>query len=80
MNGLPMMPNPMGMGGMPMQQPQQPQFPMNQLYSFAQQFQTQNPQMDPRYMVQQMINNGQMTQQQYNQYREIANRMTGLNM
>lgn len=44
-----------------------------QLQQFASRFQNQNPQA----MVQNLLNSGQMTQQQFEQYRAIANQITG---
>lgn len=44
--------------------------------NFAQQFKQQNS-MTPQQKVQQLLNSGQMTQQQFNQLREIANQITG---
>ena len=43
---------------------------------FAQQFQQQNN-LTPQQKVQQLLNSGQMSQQQFNQLREIANQITG---
>lgn len=47
---------------------------MSNFNSFAQQI-TQ----DPRAIAQQMMNNGQMTQQQFDQCRMMANSLTGKN-
>lgn len=35
---------------------------------------------DPKQQVQQLLNSGQMTQEQFNQFREMANQITGKNM
>lgn len=44
--------------------------------SFAQQFNNQGSQ-NPQQVVQNLLNNGQMTQDQFNQIRDIANAITG---
>lgn len=44
--------------------------------SFAQQFSQQN-RMTPEQKVRQMLNSGQMTQQQFNTFAQIADRLTG---
>lgn len=46
-----------------------------QFEAFARNFQ-QNGQ-NPRQLVQQLLNQGKMTQAQFNQYRDIANQITG---
>lgn len=53
-----------------------PQQFKQQLDAFMRNFQQggQNPQQ----IVQQLLNSGQMTQGQFNQYRDIANQITGL--
>ena len=53
-------------------QPQQPDL-MQQFKIFAQNYKG----MDPQMVVQQLINSGQMTQEQFNQLRAIANQLTG---
>lgn len=55
---------------------QNPQQFKAQFENFARNFQQggQNPQQT----VQQLLNSGQMTQSQFNQFREIANQITGL--
>lgn len=40
----------------------------NQIQNFGQKFQQENPGMHPQAMVQQMMNNGQMTQEQFQYY------------
>lgn len=49
---------------------------MQNFNAFAKNLQGKNPQQ----MVQEMLNNGKMTQAQYNQLRTMANRITGMNM
>lgn len=53
-----------------------PQQFKQQFENFARNFQQggQNPQA----LVQQLLNQGKMTQSQFNQYRDIANQITGL--
>ena len=46
---------------------------------FANQFRQSNTN-SPEAVVRQMISSGQMTQEQFNQYRTIANQITGRNM
>ena len=55
---------------------QNPQQFKAQFDNFARNFQQagQNPQQ----MVQHLLNQGKMTQSQFNQYRDIANKITGL--
>lgn len=48
----------------------------NQFNAFAQQFNMQNN-VSPQEKVQQLLNSGQMTQQQFDQFRAIANQITG---
>lgn len=36
--------------------------------------------MDPQQMVQQMLNDGRMSQEQFNELREAANKITGRNL
>ena len=47
---------------------------MNNFNSFAQQIQQ-----DPRQLAQQYMNSGQMTQQMFEQYRQQANAIMGVN-
>lgn len=49
----------------------------NQFNSFAQNFNANNPGMNPQQMVQNMLNSGQMSQAQFNQLRMMANQITG---
>ena len=43
-------------------------------------FQKQMIGVNPQQMVQQLLNSGQMSQQQFNQIRDIANQITGKKM
>lgn len=52
---------------------------MKNFNNFAQQFQTQNRNVTPQQKVQELLNSGQMTQQDFDQLREIANKITGRN-
>lgn len=71
-----------GVNSNPMMNPNNPLFNnfggyqnfMNGLNSFAQQLRQ-----DPRTQAQQMLNSGQMTQQQFEQLRQMANALTGMN-
>jgi hypothetical protein len=51
---------------------------MNNLQNLA--AQVQQMQQDPRAQVQQMMNNGQLNQQKFEQCRQIANAITGMNL
>lgn len=51
-----------------------PQF-KQQFEAFARNFQQSGQ--NPQQVVQQLLNNGQMTQDQFNQLRNIANQITG---
>ena len=51
----------------------------NQFKAFAQNFSQQN-QMPPQDRVQQLLNSGQMTQEQFEQLRAMANQITGKNL
>lgn len=44
---------------------------------FARQF---NPNADPRQIVQNLLNTGKMTQEQFNRFRNIANHLTGMRL
>ena len=61
-----------------MQNPQQFNQFKQQYENFARNFQQggQNPQQ----VVQQMLNSGKMTQDQFNRLRDITNRITGMNL
>ena len=50
----------------------------NQFNLFKQNMAQQNA--DPKQKVQELLNSGKMTQQQFEQLRQIANRITGKNM
>lgn len=50
---------------------------MNQFNQFRQNLQQNG--INPQQQVQQLLNSGQMTQEQFNQYRAIANQITGRN-
>ena len=52
----------------------------NQFNAFKQQFQMQNGNISPQEKVQQLLNSGQMSQQQFDQLRQIANQITGKNL
>lgn len=60
--------------------PKLPNFPpiqqfKQQFEAFAQNFKQGGQ--DPQQLVQQLLNQGKMTQDQFNQYRDIANQLTG---
>ena len=57
---------------------QNPQMLQQKLSEFAQQLQSSN--MTPQQMVQNMLNSGKMSQAQFNQYRDIVNKFTGMNI
>ena len=61
-----------------MQLMQNPQMLQQKLSEFAQQLQNSN--MTPQQMVQNMLNSGKMSQAQFNQYRDIVNKFTGMNI
>lgn len=50
---------------------------MQQFAQFKQAFMQQNPGVNPQTIVQQMLNNGQMSQQQFEQVRNLANMLMG---
>ncbi len=50
-----------------------------QFKNFAQNFNSQS-QMSPQERVQQLLNSGQMTQEQFEQLRAMANQITGKNI
>lgn len=47
--------------------------------SFSQQFRAQNQNVNPQQKVQELLNSGRMTQEEFNQLRNIANQITGRN-
>ena len=51
-----------------------------QYQEFAQNFQMNNNGANPQTIVQNMLNNGQMSQQQFNACRMMANQIMGVNM
>lgn len=55
-----------------------PQDFQNKFNQFVQNFRSQGNQ-DPRQKIQELLNSGQMSQQQYNQLRNIANQFLGTN-
>ena len=59
---------------------QNPQQLFNQVNNFAQQLQQQSNGMTPQQMVQNMLNSGKLSQAQFNQLRDIANKITGMNI
>lgn len=52
-----------------------PQMFKQQFNSFVQNFQRSGN--NPQQMVQNLLNSGQLTQERFNQFRDIANRLTG---
>ena len=59
---------------------QNPQQLFQQVNNFAQQLQQQSRGMTPQQMVQNMLNSGKLSQAQFNQLRDIANKITGMNI
>lgn len=57
---------------------QNPRNLMEQFSDFVQNFNQQYNGQNPQQMVQQMLNSGQMSQAQFNQYRDIANKILGV--
>lgn len=57
---------------------QNPQNLMEQFSDFVKNFNQQYNGQNPQQMVQQMLNSGQMSQAQFNQYREYANKILGV--
>lgn len=51
----------------------------NQFDQFSRNFSNNNNGMNPQAMVQNLLNSGQMTQDQFNQFRIMANQITGQN-
>ena len=49
---------------------------MQKLQAFGQQYVQQN-QVSPEQKVQQLLNSGQMSQQQFNMFAQVANQLTG---
>lgn len=53
---------------------------LQQFQNFKQTFMRQNPTGNPQAMVQQLLNSGKMSQQQFEQLRNMANMLTGQKM
>ena len=53
---------------------------MQQFNQFRQNWLQQNPNTSPQQAVQQLLNSGKMSQQQFEQFRNMANSITGLKM
>lgn len=51
---------------------------MQRFKDFAQQFRQSGQ--NPQQVVQQLLNQGKMTQDQFNQYRNVANQITGMRL
>lgn len=55
-----------------------PQMFKQQFDAFAQNFRLNNS--NPQQIVQNLLNSGKMTQEQFNQYRNFANQITGMRL
>ena len=64
----------MSLLGMPMQA-----F-MKNFQTFYQNFRQQNGNISPQQMVQNLMNQGKMSQEQFNRFRDLANKITGMSM
>lgn len=53
---------------------------MQQFNQFRQNWLQQNPNVSPQQAVQNLLNSGKMSQQQFEQYRNMANQFTGMKM
>jgi len=53
---------------------------MQQFQQFRQNWLQQNPNTSPQQAVQQLLNSGKMSQQQFEQFRKIANDFSGMKM
>ncbi|SFA75704.1 hypothetical protein [Selenomonas ruminantium] len=53
---------------------------MQQFNQFRQNWLQQNPNTSPQQAVQQLLNSGKMSQQQFEQFRKIANGFSGMKM
>lgn len=53
---------------------------MQQFNQFKANFQQQNPGANPQAIVQQLLNSGKMSQQQFETFRTMANQITGMKM
>ena len=56
-----------------------PQMFLQKFKEFATNFQQNSKGLTPQQMVQNLLNNGKMTQAQFNQYRNMANQIMGTN-
>ena len=54
-----------------------PQQLLSGFSSFVENFKRQNPGVNPQAMVQNLLNQGKMTQEQFNKCRDMANQMMG---
>ena len=59
---------------------QNPQQFQRKFDEFTQNFQKNYGNISPQQMVQNLLNQGKMTQAQFNRYRNMANQITGMNM
>jgi hypothetical protein len=53
---------------------------MQQFNTFRQNWLQQNPNVSPQQAVQNLLNSGKMSQQQFEQFRNIANSFSGMKM
>lgn len=53
---------------------------MQQFNNFRQNWLRQNPNVSPQQAVQNLLNSGKMSQQQFEQFRNIANSFSGMKM
>lgn len=53
---------------------------MQKFQQFRQNWLKQNPNMPPQQAVQNLLNSGKMSQQQFEQFRNMANMFTGMKM
>lgn len=53
---------------------------MQQFQQFRQNWLQQNPNVSPQQAVQNLLNSGRMSQQQFEQFRNIANKFSGMKM
>jgi hypothetical protein len=53
---------------------------MQQFQKFRQNWLQQNPNVSPQQAVQNLLNSGKMSQQQFEQFRNIANSFSGMKM
>ena len=57
---------------------QNPQMLFKRVNDFAQKFQQQSNGVTPQQMVQNLLNQGKMSQAEFNQYRDMVNRITSM--